>query len=180
MVPLVTLTREPLQMLKVDAIGYGAKNTGEMGGGAAASVLLAAGPEILSALRSKLAGSSLSVGDVVATPSFKLEASSIRWVLHVISIIKNTPQGTYCPQPERLSNGLCLALKLAGQAGARSVAFSALGTGEGRVDPRMAARYMLAGVSAYRQLGNLADLTVLFSLPSHRDYEAFVSIIQGG
>ncbi|HYG35622.1 MAG TPA: hypothetical protein VEC99_12600 [Clostridia bacterium] len=45
------LTRDPLQILRVDAIGYGAKDTGEMGGGAAAAVLTAAGPEILTALR---------------------------------------------------------------------------------------------------------------------------------
>src|SRR5579862_4462248 len=120
MIPLVTLSREPLQMMKVDAIGYGAKNTGEMGGGAAASILTAAGPEILTTLRSKLATSQRRVGDVVLTPSFKMEPSGIRWVLHIISIIKNTPQGAYCPQPERLRDGVCSALKLAADAGARS------------------------------------------------------------
>jgi O-acetyl-ADP-ribose deacetylase (regulator of RNase III) len=178
MIALVTLTREPLQMLKADAIGYGAKDTGEMGGGAAAAVLTAAGPEILNALRFKLAGSSLRVGDVVVTPSFKLEASGIRWVLHIVSIIKNTPQGAYCPQPERLRDGICSALKLAAQAGARLVAFSALGTGEGRVEPRVAARYMLDGVSAYRQTEARAELAVSFSLPSYRDYEAFASVMR--
>jgi O-acetyl-ADP-ribose deacetylase (regulator of RNase III) len=151
MIPLVTLTRGPLQMMKVDAIAYGAKDTGEMGGGAAAAVLTAAGPEILAALRSKLAGSPPRVGYVLVTPSFKLQATGVRWVLHVISIIKNTPHGAYCPQPERLRDGVCTALKMAAELGARWVAFSALGTGEGRVEPRAAAGYMLDGVKAFRQ-----------------------------
>lgn len=175
MIPLATLSRDPLQMMKVDAIGYGAKDTGEMGGGAAASIVTAAGPEILTALRSKLAGSQRRVGDVVLTPSFKMESLGIRWVLHIVSIIKNTPQGAYCPQPERLRDGVCAALKLAADAGARSIAISALGTGEGRVDPRTAARFMLEGIAAYRQSEKSVDLAVSFSLPSFRDYEAFIS-----
>jgi O-acetyl-ADP-ribose deacetylase (regulator of RNase III) len=180
MIPLATLTREPLQMLKVDGIGYGAKDTGEMGGGAAASLLTVAGSELQNALRSKLAGSGLRVGDAVITPAFKLEANGVRWVLHIISIIKNTPQGAWCPQPERLREGVCSALKLAAQTGARTVAISALGTGEGRVEPRLAARYMLDGVAAYRQTGTHPELAISFSLPSYRDYEAFDSVMRGG
>ena len=151
MITGVTLTRNPLQSLKVDAIGYGAKDTGEMGGGAAAAVLVAAGPEILVDLRAKLVGLPRRVGDVAVTPSFKLQATGIRWVLHVISIIKNTPHGAYCPQPERLRDGIFFALEAAFELGACSVAFSALATGEGRVEPINAARYMFDGVKAFRQ-----------------------------
>ena len=107
MISSVRLTRDPLQILKVDAIGYGAKDTGEMGGGAAAAVLAAAGPELLIELRSKLIGSPRRVGDVAVTDSFRLQAIGIRWVIHIISIIKHTPQGAYCPQPERLRDGVC-------------------------------------------------------------------------
>jgi len=178
MVPLVTLTREPLQMLKVDAIGYGAKDTGEMGGGAAAAVLAAAGTEILADLRCKLAGSPHRVGDVVVTPSFKLRCAGVHWVLHIISIIKNTPQGAYCPEPERLRDGVASALGAAHKLGAQSVAFSALGTGEGRVEPREAARYMLEGARAFLQGETKTGLTVTFSLPTYRDYEAFHSVIR--
>jgi len=178
MITSVALTREPLQILKVDAIGYGAKDTGEMGGGAAAAVLAAAGPEILTELRSQLASSSRRVGDVVITDSFKLRPIGIRWVIHIISIIKHTPQGAYCPQPERLRDGVCAALTLAAKAGARSVAMSALATGEGRVEPRDAARYMLEGVRPFREIQDGAGLTVTFALPSYRDYEAFSSVVQ--
>jgi O-acetyl-ADP-ribose deacetylase (regulator of RNase III) len=178
MIPLVTLTRDPLQILKVDAIGYGAKDTGEMGGGAAAAVLAAAGPELLAELQTKLAGLPRGIGDVALTDSFKLQSVGIRWVIHIISIIKHTPQGAYCPQPERLRDGVCAALIAASKAGARSVALSALGTGEGRVAPLDAARYMLDGVSAFRQRQSQSDLVVTMSLPSYRDFEAFNSVVQ--
>jgi O-acetyl-ADP-ribose deacetylase (regulator of RNase III) len=179
MIPLITLTRDPLQVLKVDAIGYGAKDTGEMGGGAAAAVLAAAGPEILIELRSKLAGSARRVGDIALTDSFKLQTVGIRWVIHIISIIKHTPEGAYCPQPERLRDGVYAALAAASKIGAHSVALSALGTGEGRVTPVDAARYMLDGVRAFRGISGASDLAVTLSLPSYRDYEAFHATLHG-
>jgi O-acetyl-ADP-ribose deacetylase (regulator of RNase III) len=177
MIPLATLTRDALQTLRVDAIGYGAKDTGEMGGGAAASVLTAAGPELLPALRSKLSHSSRRVGDVVVTDSFGLQTSGIRWVAHIISIIKHTPQGAYCPEPERLREGVSNALSAVSKLGARSVALSALGTGEGRVEPRIAARHMFGGVRQFRGAQPHVALEVIFSLPSFRDYEAFAAAI---
>lgn len=178
MIPRVVLTREPLQNLRVDAIGYGAKDTGEMGGGAAAAVLAAAGPELLTELRYKLVGSPCGVGDVAITGSFKLQTTvGIRWILHIISIIKHTAQGAYCPQPERLRDGVCAALHVATRAGAHSIAISALGTGEGRVAPHDSARYMLDGVSAFRASSKALDLAITLSLPSYRDYEAFVSVL---
>lgn len=179
MILSIQLTREPLQVLKVDAIGYGAKDTGEMGGGAAAAILAAAGPEILAELRTRLASSPRSVGDVVLTDSFRLKGNGVRWILHIISIIKHTPQGAYCPQPERLRDGVTAALTAAFRAGARSVALSALGTGEGRVEPRDASKYMLDGVAAFREASKGSDLAITFSLPSYRDYEAFSSVVRG-
>jgi O-acetyl-ADP-ribose deacetylase (regulator of RNase III) len=175
MIPLATLAREPLQMLRVEAIGYGAKDTGEMGGGAAASVLSAAGPEIIAAVRSKLSVSPRNVGDVVVTDAFKLHSNGIRWVMHIISIIKHTPQGAYCPQPERLCEGVTSALLAASKLGARSIAISALGTGEGRVEPHVAARHMFEGVRTFKAAQPDSNLAVTFSLPSYRDYEAFLA-----
>lgn len=174
-----SLTREPLQRLRVDAIGYGAKDTGEMGGGAASAVLLAAGPEVVAALRSKLAASPRKVGEVVVTEAFKLKTNGVRWIAHIISIIKQTPEGAYCPEPGRLSEGVSTALIAVSRLGAASIALSALGTGEGRVDPRDAARYMLQGLSIFRAAEPQSRLTVTFSLPSYRDYEAFVACLPG-
>lgn len=177
MVPSASLTREPLQMLKVDAIGYGAKDTGDMGGGAAASILVAAGPEVLAAAKSKLAMSSRRVGDVVITDAFKLQPLGIHWIVHIISIIKHTPQGAYCPEPERLREGVVSALREVSKLGARSIAISALGIGEGRVEPKLAAKYMFSGVRAFRETEPSSNLAVMFSLPSFRDYEAFSEVM---
>lgn len=175
--PLVSLTRDPLQVLNVEAVGYGAKDTGEMGGGAAAAILTAAGPEIVPVLKLQLAGLPRRVGDVALTDSFQLRGSGIKWIIHIISIIKHTPQGAWCPQPTRLADGVSAALTAAADAGARSVAFSALGTGEGRVDPRDAARHMFQGVQAFRQKPGAPELRILFSLPSYRDFEVFQSVL---
>jgi O-acetyl-ADP-ribose deacetylase (regulator of RNase III) len=177
MMPIATLTRDPLQMLKVDAVGYGAKDTGEMGGGAASSIVVAAGPEVLVTAKLKMAECPRRVGDVVITDSFNLRQSGIRWIVHIISIIKHTPQGAYCPEPERLRDGVTTSLFEVSKLGALSIAISALGTGEGRVDPRLAARYMLSGVRAFRENEPGSKLAVTFSLPSFRDYEAFSAVL---
>jgi len=68
------------------------------------------------------------------------------------------------------------ALTTAAELGANSLALSALGTGEGRVEPRVAAAYMLDGVRAFRGNEGRAKLAVTFCLPSFRDYEAFRAV----
>jgi O-acetyl-ADP-ribose deacetylase (regulator of RNase III) len=123
-----------------------------------------------------MASSTRRVGEVVITDSFNLQSLGIRWIVHIISIIKHTPQGAYCPEPERLGEGVTRALVEVSKLGARSIAISALGTGEGRVVPRLAARYMLSGVRAFRESHPASKLGVTFSLPSLRDYEAFSAI----
>jgi O-acetyl-ADP-ribose deacetylase (regulator of RNase III) len=177
MIPIASLTRDPLQIVRVDAIAYGAKDTGEMGGGAASSILVAAGPEVLAAAKLKMAKSTRGVGEVVITDAFNLQSLGVRWIVHIISIIKHTPQGAYCPAPERLGDGVARALVEVSKLGARSIAISALGTGEGRVEPRLAARYMFNGVHAFRESNPASKLAVIFSLPSFRDYEAFSSVM---
>ena len=173
----VSLTRELLQTLSVDAIAYGAKDTGEMGGGALAAVLAAAGPQLLGAVSSELATTSRNVGTVVVTEAFGLRTNGVRWIVHIVSIIKHTPQGAYCPQPERLRDGVAAALHAVSRLGARSIAISALATGEGRVAPLAAAGFMLDGVRLFSTETPDADLDVTFSLPSHRDYLAFQSLL---
>lgn len=173
--PSIEIARTPLQEMKVDAVAYGAKDTGEMGGGAAAAVLAAAGPELLGALSSELARSTRQIGDAVITDAFGLRERGVRWVVHVISIIRNTPQGAWCPHPERLPDGVLKALHLASARGAQSIAFSMLGTGEGRVAPAEAARLMLRGVRAFQ-----GAIDVRFALPTQRDYEAMQAAVRSG
>ena len=57
------------------------------------------------------------------------------------------------------------------------MAFSALGTGEGRVEPQAAATLMLNGVRDYYQTELNTGVAVMFSLPTYRDYEAFSAVL---
>jgi O-acetyl-ADP-ribose deacetylase (regulator of RNase III) len=96
--------------------------------------------------------------------------------VHVLSIIKHTPEGAWCPHPERLYDGVLKGLGLAAAKGARSIAFSMLGTGEGRVNPEDAARLMLSAVRDFHRSTGTA-LRVHFSLPTFRDYKAVQELL---
>lgn len=173
---MIHLVRERLEDVQADAYGYGAKDTGEMGGGAASSIVANCGEAVLEAVRTELATTNRLIGTAVITDAFNLRKRGVKYVLHIISIIKNTPQGAYCPTPERLPEGVELALKLAYTKGCRSVALAAVATGEGRVPPREAARLMLTGVARFQNRYS-TDLTITFCLPTTSDYEAFQAVL---
>ena len=172
----VELVRDRLPFLKVDAIAYGAKDTGEMGGGAAAAIIGAAGAELMEDLRRKLAATTRRVGVAVLTDSFGLRKSGIKWVGHIISIITKTPQGDWCPYPDKLYDGMRSCLLQAYEAGAKSIAISALATGEGRVKPQDAARHMLTAIRDFQEDPAHRSLRVVLALPSYDDYEAFEAL----
>jgi len=176
----IKLSDKFLQDMAVDAITYGAKDTGEMGGGAAASILENAGSKILEAARKEFALlPSKNIGDVVITDSYNLKKRGIKFVCHLISIIKYTPQGAYCPSPEKLYNGVSKSIELAYDKGARSIAFSAMGTGEGRVKPEYCARLMISAAKDFKKHMLHKNIDIFFSLPNYRDYNAFRDYIFG-
>jgi O-acetyl-ADP-ribose deacetylase (regulator of RNase III) len=171
----VELTRERLPFLDVEAIGYGAKDTGEMGGGAASAIVAAAGAELIDAVRVKLAKTDRRVGDAVVTDAFGLRKSGIKCICHIVSIITRTSQGDWCPYPDKLYDGTKSGLRQVLEAGAQSIAISALATGEGRVKPEDAARLMLTAVRDFQREPANRKLKIVFSLPTYEDYEAFES-----
>lgn len=173
---LITLSHSALQLAKTDVIAYGAKDTGEMGGGAAAEILKAAGEGLLDALKAELAKTSRRVGEVAVTESFGLKSRGIRWICHIISIIRNTPQGAWCPEPARLADGVSRALELSRSLGAHSITLSALGTGEGRVDFNECARLMMGAAKDFSSKNRDYFLDIEFALPNFRDFEAFEKI----
>ena len=169
----VDLTRERLPYLKVDAIGYGAKDTGEMGGGAAAAILAAAGQKIIEDARKKLAATDRRVGVAVVTDAHTLRQSGIQWVCHIVSIITKTPQGDWCPYPEKLYDGMLSGLNQVLATGATSFAVSALATGEGRVSSNDAARLMLTAIREFQRVKENRKLKIVLSLPTYDDFTAF-------
>ena len=58
---------------------------------------------------------------------------------------------------------------------AGTVAMSALATGEGRVKPADAAKFMLSAIRDH-QLGQGKKVHVVLSLPAYEDYEAFEAL----
>jgi O-acetyl-ADP-ribose deacetylase (regulator of RNase III) len=64
-------------------------------------------------------------------------------------------------------------LQQAYEAGAQSIAISALATGEGRVKPKDAARLMLTAIRDFQEAPAHRKLRVVLALPSYDDFEAF-------
>jgi O-acetyl-ADP-ribose deacetylase (regulator of RNase III) len=95
----------------------------------------------------------------------------VKWIVHILSIIKHTPEGAWCPKPEKLRDGVRKGLELAAAKGATSIALSMLGTGEGRVTYADAARLMVAGVKDFRR-GFTGEMEIVFSLTNARGYDA--------
>ena len=113
------------------------------------------------------------VGDVAFTSPGRLERQGVLVLAHIVSIIKHTPQGSWCPHPEKLSAGVARALQFARHLQLHSAAFSALATGEGRVAPAESAHLMLQGLLDYRRDNPDWPLAVTFALPTEVDLEAF-------
>jgi O-acetyl-ADP-ribose deacetylase (regulator of RNase III) len=179
MAGLITLSRNPVQVAKTEIIAYGAKDTGDMGGHTAREILAAAGVPLIEALNLELSKSGRQVGDVAVTESFGLKSRGIKWIFHVISIIRSTPRGTCCPEPARLTVAVSAALDRAKSLGARSITLSAIGSGEGQVAPAENARLVMGAARDFLAKNRDYLLDIEFALPDYRDYEAFEKLRSG-
>lgn len=178
--PRILLSQGLLEESGAQVVAYGAKDTGEMGGGAAGALLVAAGELLEQASRVELARCKREIGEAYLTPAFgELLQRGTRWVCHIISIIKHTDQGAWCPHPDKLEGGVLRALTLADHRGASTIAFSALGTGEGRVAPDLCARLMIGAARRYVRERNESTLRITFCLANERDYQAFKKVLSG-
>jgi O-acetyl-ADP-ribose deacetylase (regulator of RNase III) len=118
--PTIEALHGDITTLDVDAIVNAANEWLRGGGGVDGAIHRAAGPELADA------GGALApceTGDAKATPGFRLKA---KWVIHTVGPVW---EGGGSGERELLASCYRRSLAVAGEVGARSVAFPAISTG---------------------------------------------------
>ncbi len=136
--------------LEVDAVVNAANRALSMGGGVDGAIHQAAGVSELSAACATLGG--CETGDAKATPGFRLPA---RWIIHAVGPVW---RGGQHGERELLTSCYRRAVEVAGELGARSVAFPAISTGIYGFPPDQAADI---AVSTLRGMDTTVDRVVL-------------------
>lgn len=153
--------------LAVDVIVNAANSALLGGGGVDGAIHRAAGPELVHACR--LLGG-CKTGQAKLTPGFELPA---RYVVHTVGPVW---QGGAAGEAEQLASCYRNALRLAVEAGARSIAFPCISTGVYRYPFRPAAEIAVATVRA--ALGDPGALeTVIFCCHRPDDLAVYLRVM---
>ncbi|MFI6638010.1 O-acetyl-ADP-ribose deacetylase [Streptomyces sp. NPDC050504] len=121
----LTLVRGDITLQSVDAIVNAANSSLLGGGGVDGAIHRRGGPEILRACRALRAshyGRGLATGRAVATTAGLLDA---RWVIHTVGPVHSATED----RSDLLASCYRESLRVAGELGARTVAFPAVSTG---------------------------------------------------
>ncbi|MFI9255906.1 O-acetyl-ADP-ribose deacetylase [Streptomyces sp. NPDC053069] len=163
----ITLVQGDITRQSADAIVNAANSSLLGGGGVDGAIHRRGGPAILQecrALRASRYGRGLPTGQAVATTAGALDA---RWVIHTVGPVYSQSED----RSELLASCYRESLKLAGELGARTVAFPAVSTGVYRWPMEDAARIAVETVRAT----DTAVEEVRFVLFDERAYEAFAA-----
>ncbi|HZP31415.1 MAG TPA: O-acetyl-ADP-ribose deacetylase [Acidimicrobiia bacterium] len=120
MPPVLQAARGDITRETTDAIVNAANTALARGGGVCGAIFAAAGPGLAEACE---AVGGCPTGDARITPGFALPA---RWIVHAVGPVWH---GGDRGEPELLASAYRRALEVAGEAGARSIAFPAISTG---------------------------------------------------
>jgi O-acetyl-ADP-ribose deacetylase (regulator of RNase III) len=162
---LIEVVRGDITAQAVDAIVNAANSSLLGGGGVDGAIHRAGGPAILE--ESRLLGG-CDVGDAKATTAGDLAA---RWVIHTVGPVWH---GGGHGEPEQLASCHRRALEVAGELGARSIAFPAVSCGIFGYPPELAAPVAIGAVRDHE-----LDL-VRFVLFGDETYDAFAAAASAG
>ncbi|WP_033240153.1 O-acetyl-ADP-ribose deacetylase [Streptomyces albidoflavus] len=165
----LTLVKGSITEQDVDAVVNAANSSLLGGGGVDGAIHRQGGPEILAAcrdLRASHYGKGLPTGEAVATTAGRLPA---RWVIHTVGPVWSASED----RSELLASCHRDALRVAGELGARTVAFPAISTGVYRWPLEDAARIATETVRATQT----SVEEVRFVLFDDRAHEVFAARI---
>ncbi|MGA5516477.1 O-acetyl-ADP-ribose deacetylase [Streptomyces pseudogriseolus] len=172
MTPTLTLVQGDITRQSADAIVNAANSSLLGGGGVDGAIHRRGGPEILEecrALRASRYGKGLPTGQAVATTAGRLDA---RWVIHTVGPVHSATED----RSALLASCYRESLRVAGELGARTVAFPAISTGVYRWPLDDAARIAVETVRST----DTAVEEITFVLFGERAYEAFAAQVDRG
>ncbi|MFZ4174845.1 O-acetyl-ADP-ribose deacetylase [Streptomyces sp. HNS054] len=167
--PRISLAEGDITRQSADAIVNAANSSLLGGGGVDGAIHRRGGPEILAecrALRASRYGRGLPTGQAVATTAGRLDA---RWVIHTVGPVHSATED----RSPLLASCYRESLRVAGELGARTVAFPAISTGVYRWPLDDAARI---AVETVRTTGTSVE-EITFVLFDERAYEAFAAAV---
>ena len=164
----ISLIREDITLLDVDAIVNAANNALLGGGGVDGAIHRAAGPQLLAACRG-LGG--CETGDAKITSGYNLKA---RWVIHTVGPVW---RGGGHGEEELLARCYHRSLQLAERHGVRTIAFPAISAGVYGYPMAQAAQIAVTQIMAYLQGESVLERVMLVCF-NDRAYQAYSRALQ--
>jgi O-acetyl-ADP-ribose deacetylase (regulator of RNase III) len=162
--PEIEVTQADVTQLEVDAVANAANTELRHGGGVAAAIARAAGPELERESRER---APIGLGDAVATTAGEMPS---RWVIHAATMELGGPTSA-----EIVESATEATLTRAEELGARSLALVAFGTGVGGFPVDEAARIM---VGVVRRHEGESPERVVFAVRGHEAERAFAAAVE--
>ena len=164
----ISLIREDITLLDVDAIANAANNSLLGGGGVDGAIHRAAGPELLAECRG-LGG--CETGDAKITNGYNLKA---RWVIHTVGPVW---RGGGHGEEELLARCYRRSLQLAERHDVRTIAFPAISAGVYGYPMAQAAQIAVTQIMAYLQGESVLERVMLVCF-NDRAYQAYSRALQ--